>query len=327
LEALAQHPVALSGLPLDFLQHKIPRIDENTRRPLVWEPDPEHEWCPPGHGDLYTALVTSGALEALRAAGVRYAFVSNADNLGATLDLRILGWLASEGLPFVMEVTQRTRADEKGGHLAVRRSDLKPILREKEQCPAADEDSFTNIKRHRFFNTNNLWLDLEVLQHTLEARNFVLGLPMIRNEKRCDPLDASSTRVIQLETAMGAAIAVFEGACALNVPRNRFSPVKTTNDLLAVMSDAYELTSDRRVVRRPEVAADLVIDLDPDFYARVDQLLARIPHGAPSLLGCRSLSVKGDHVFGREVVIEGDVALENSGKAPVKIPDGARLSG
>ncbi|MEE2665899.1 MAG: UTP--glucose-1-phosphate uridylyltransferase [Myxococcota bacterium] len=327
LEALARHPLAIAGLPLDFMQHRIPRIDAASLRPLAWEPNPLHEWCPPGHGDLYTALVTSGALDALRGAGVRYAFVSNSDNLGATLELRILGWMVSEGLPFVMEVTERTAADRKGGHLALRRSDGGLILREAGQCSEVDTAAFQDIERHRFFNTNNLWLDLEALQRTLESRAFVLGLPMIRNEKRCDPLDAASPLAIQLETAMGAAIGVFQGARALNVPRTRFAPVKTTSDLLAVMSDAYVLTDDRRVVRHPDTAADLVIELDDRFYRRVDHFLERVPHGVPSLRCCHSLRVSGDHAFGRGVVIEGDVALVNDRAEPVAIPDRARLSG
>lgn len=326
-EALARYPLAIEGLPLDFMQHRIPRIDAQSLCPLVWEPNPLHEWCPPGHGDLYTALVTSGALDALRRAGVRYAFVSNSDNLGATLELRILGWMVSEGLPFVMEVTERTAADRKGGHLALRRSDGGLILREAGQCSEADAAAFQDIERHRFFNTNNLWLDLEALQRSLEDRDFVLGLPIIRNEKPCDPLDEDSPLAIQLETAMGAAIGVFPGARALNVPRARFAPVKTTNDLLAVMSDAYVLTDDRRVVRHPDSTADMVIELDDRYFRRVDQFLERVPHGVPSLRGCRSLRVSGDHTFGRDVVLEGDVALVNDRAAPVAIPDGARLSG
>jgi len=325
LAALAPHGVELDGLPLDFVQHKIPRIDAVTGRPVVWSRDPVHEWCPPGHGDLYTALVTSGALGALRGQGVRYAFVSNSDNLGATLDLRILGWMASERVPFAMEVTRRTRDDRKGGHLARRRSDGGLLLREVAQCPEADLAAFQDVERHRYFNTNNLWLDLDALQATLDARSAVLGLPIILNEKRCDPLDPGSPLAIQVETAMGAAIGIFDGASALEVPRTRFAPVKTTGDLLAVMSDAYELTPDRRVVRHPDASPDLLVELDGDFYRRIDQFEARFPHGVPSLRACRALRVCGDHVFGRDVVIRGEVSLENHAAEAVTIADGARL--
>src|SRR5438105_1204399 len=83
-------------------------------------PESELEWCPPGHGDIYTALVTSGMLDALLDAGYEHAFVSNSDNLGAVLDPRILAWFAAERIPFLMEVADRTEADRKGGHIAQR---------------------------------------------------------------------------------------------------------------------------------------------------------------------------------------------------------------
>jgi len=325
LEALAPHNLKVGGIPLDFVQHKIPRIASADLAPLAWAAAPVHEWCPPGHGDIYTALVTSGALAALRDAGHRYAFVSNADNLGATLDLGILGWLAQEQVPFAMEVTDRTRADRKGGHLALRRSDGQLILREAAQCPEDDLEAFQDISRHRLFNTNNIWFDLDALARTLEERGSVLGLPMIRNEKRADPLDAASPLAIQLETAMGAAIGVFAGARALRVPRSRFAPVKTTNDLLLVMSDAYELSPDKRVVRSSGVAGDLFVDLDPAFFARIDQFEERFANGVPSLRECTSLRVRGDVRFGAGVTCCGDVEVVNEGTEPLEIAAGLTL--
>ena len=76
------------------------------------------EWNPPGHGDIYIALETSGILEKLLQADYRYAFISNIDNLGATLDTEILAYIESHSLPFLLEVTKRTEMDRKGGHLA-----------------------------------------------------------------------------------------------------------------------------------------------------------------------------------------------------------------
>ena len=180
--------------------------------PVEWPADPSLEWCPPGHGDLYTALLTSGMLEALLDGGYRYAFVSNSDNLGAVLDPRILAWVARERLPFAMEVTERTEADRKGGHLA-RRGD-RYVLRETAQTPKEDLDALQDISRHRYVNTNNLWVDLAALRDVLEERSGVLGLPLIVNQKNVDPGDKSTPEVFQLETAMGAAIGVFDGARA-----------------------------------------------------------------------------------------------------------------
>src|SRR5919107_1129934 len=218
-------------------------------------------------------------LEELLERDYRYAFVSNADNLGAVLEPRILAWMASEEIPFVMEVADRTEADRKGGHIAKRRDGGGLVLREIAQTPDEDVDAFQDTERHRFFNTNTLWVDLEALRALLDARDGVLGLPMIVNRKTVDPSDKESPEVIQLETAMGAAIDVFDGARALRVPRTRFAPVKTTNDLLALRSDAYVLTADARVQPADGRDGPPLVDLDDEHFKLLDDFEARFPAG------------------------------------------------
>jgi UTP--glucose-1-phosphate uridylyltransferase len=326
LAHLERYPELASDVPADFLQHKVPKVLASDLSPARWPANPEHEWCPPGHGDIYTALLTSGTLEALLGAGYRWAFVSNSDNLGAVPDPAILGWIADDGIPFLMEVCPRSEAHKKGGHLARRRSGGL-VLRELAQCPEEEKDEFQDVARYRFFNTNNLWLDLRALDAVLRKRDGVLGLPMIRNEKTVDPTDPESPRVYQMETAMGAAIEVFEGARALCVPQARFAPVKTTNDLLALWSDAFALADDARVVSaRPAGAPTLVVDLDPAFYKRIDQLEARFPEGAPSLVGCNRFTVRGDVHFGRGVVARGEVEV-HAGEGVRTVSAGTRLEG
>ena len=320
--ALAGWPALLEGpLPVDFLQHQVPKVDRTTLAP-VEHPDPRATWCPPGHGDLYTALVTRGVLDQLRAAGRRYLFVSNSDNLGAVLDLRILGWFVQESVPFLMEVADRTEADRKGGHLALRGDQL--ILREVAQCPTADLETFQDHTRHRYFNTNNLWIDLEALAERI-GPDRPLVLPLIRNQKTVDPRRPDSTPVYQLEAAMGAAIAVFSGARALRVPRSRLVPVKTTADLLRTRSDATRLLPDGRLV--PATARPPAISLDARFYKLVGQLDARFPAGPPSLARCTSLRVEGDVVFGASVACVGDVRVSAPEGTQRTIPAGTVLSG
>jgi UTP--glucose-1-phosphate uridylyltransferase len=323
LDALAAHHELDSDVPADFVQHKEPKIRVDDLSPVSWPDDPELEWCPPGHGDLYTALLTSGMLEALLAHGYRYAFVSNSDNLGAVLEPRVLGWMAREGIPFVMEVTDRTEADRKGGHLA-RLRDGGYVLRETAQTPEEDLSALQDISRHPFVNTNNLWVDLRVLGEVLRERGGVLGLPLIVNRKTVDPGDKSTPEVFQLETAMGAAIGVFEGARPVRVPRRRFSPVKTTEDLLALRSDAYVLTDDARVELAPERdGRPPVVDLDSGYYKLLREFDARFPAGAPSLVACQRLTVEGDVTFGRGVVVRGTVTV----RGPARVDDGAVLTG
>jgi UTP--glucose-1-phosphate uridylyltransferase len=200
---------ALAGLDdvVDFLQHKVPKLRADSLEPVEWPKDPSLEWCPPGHGDLYAALRASGTLDALLADGIRYAFVSNADNLGAVLDPVILEWFAASGAPFAMETVIGTEADRKGGHIAWRDGHL--VLRETAQAAPEEAESFRDFQRWRYYNTNNLWLDLEALA----ALDGPPNLPLIVNRKTVDPRDPDSTPVIQTETAMGAAIGVKPSAC------------------------------------------------------------------------------------------------------------------
>ena len=306
----------------ELMQNKVPKVLADTLQPAAWPANPDQEWCPPGHGDIYACLTGSGWLDRLLKGGVRYAFVSNSDNLGATLDPAILTWFAESGMPFAMEVTRRTESDKKGGHLAVRLRDGRLLLRESAQCPKEDEKQFQNIDLHRYFNTNNLWIDLQALQASLDANDGLIPLPPIMNKKTVDPRDGSSPAVIQLETAMGAAIECFEGAGAIEVPRTRFAPVKTTGDLLAVRSDAYELTEDFCLRLHPSRNGQPPhLHLDQKLCKLVDGLEKNFPH-TPGLLHCRSLLVHGPIECGEGVVFKGDAVIHNHTDSPIRLEAG-----
>jgi UTP--glucose-1-phosphate uridylyltransferase len=314
--------LAVAGLDLGFVQNQEPKLKADDLTPISWPADPGLEWCPPGHGDLYTALTTSGMLDRLLSLGYRYASVSNSDNLGAAPNAAIAGWFATTGAPYAAEICRRTAADRKGGHLAIRKSDRRLILRDTAQTPKEEMDYFTDEFRHPFFHTNNLWFDLEALARTLRERKSVLGLPLIKNEKTVDPADSSSPKVIQIETAMGAAIEVFEGATAIGVGRDRFLPVKTTSDLLVLRSDAYNVQADGCLIKAADAAP--VVDLDTTYYKIISDFDQRFPAGAPSLKEARSLDVNGDWTFEAGVRVIGKVTLEDRG-APQIIAAGATL--
>lgn len=292
---------------VEMLQNRVPKLTVDTLQPAAFPANPDLEWCPPGHGDIYPALVGSGWLDKLLAAGVKYAFVSNSDNLGAQMDTRFLRWFAESGAPFVMEVTRRTEADKKGGHLATRKADGQPILREVAQCPANDVPEFQDIDKHRYFNTNNLWIRLDALKDYLGAHGGVMPLPVIRNVKTVDPRDAATPKVYQLETAMGAAIQCFAGARAVCVPRSRFFPVKTCSDLLLLRSDAVVINDDGRMTLAPECGGVApVVLLDSKLYKLVDSLDAL---GVPSLKNVRRLAVTKAHHFADGEPLQGDVEI------------------
>ncbi len=263
-DALALYSELGDPAALELLQSKAPKIDAKTLLPATWPRNPQLEWCPPGHGDIYPSLMGSG-----------------------------------------------TAADRKGWHLAKRNQDGRLLLRESAQCREEDESAFQDIKRHRFFNTNNLWIRLDALREALAACNGFIQLPMIRNQKNIDPRDKTSPKVYQLETAMGAAIECFAGAGAIEVPRWRFAPVKTTGDLLAVRSDAYELDSQWRLTVRPERQGHPPIIHLSDEYKFVDRLEKLIAEGVPSLVHCHSLKIQGPWRFRAGVELVGDVSFVN----------------
>jgi UTP--glucose-1-phosphate uridylyltransferase len=323
LAALERYPeLEVDGVPLDFMQGKVPKLLADGFEPVTWEADPSLEWAPPGHGDVFTSLATSGMLDTLLEQGLEYLFLSNSDNLGAVLEPRILTWFAREELPFLSEVVDRTEADRKGGHLARHRDGGGLVLRESAQVPDEDQKAFEDIGRHRFFNANNIWVNLGSLKRALDGRDGVLGLPMIVNRKTVDPSDSSSPPVVQLETAMGAAIGVFEGAAAIHVPRARFAPVKTSNHLLVVRSDAYELADDWTVRLAGGRDAAPIVELSSEFKLLRD-FESRFPAGPPSLIEADRLEVDGDVHFGRDVKVRGRVHIDG----PTEIPDGAVLEG
>ena len=322
LAHLARYPeLPVDGLPLSFMQNQEPKLRADDLTPVEWPDDPSMEWCPPGHGDLNPALEGSGVLDKLLAQGFRYACVSNGDNLGAVPNATVAGWFAKSGAPYAAEVCRRTVNDKKGGHLAIRKADRQLILRDTAQTAPEEMVYFTDEHRHPYFHTNNLWFDLVRLRELLTARNSVLGLPLIRNEKTVDPSDPSSIKVIQVESAMGAAVEVFEGATAICVGRDRFLPVKTTNELLLLRSDVYELNAEGKLVARTDKAPE--VDLDGRFYKLVDDFTGRIPH-APSLRRATSLKVRGDWTFGDDIAVIGDAELTDEGE-PQTVPDGSRL--
>jgi len=304
-----------------FIQNKFPKIRREDLTPAQWPTDPSLEWNPPGHGDVFTALSASGMLEDLIHMGIKYAFIANSDNLGAAMDAGLLGYFAENSFPFMMEVAEKTPSDIKGGHLA-RRYNGRLVLRESAQCPEDELDAFKDIRRYRYFNTNNIWVNLERLQVIFEKEG-AIHLPIIVNPKTLDPRDENSAPVYQIETAMGAAVALFDDASAVRVPRSRFMPVKKCNDLMAVRSDCYRLNTDFKLHQNPDRTLPAIqIQLDKRYFQKIDDFDARFANGVPSLIDCESLIVQGDVAFEADVVIKGQVKIKNNGHRQITVRSG-----
>jgi UTP--glucose-1-phosphate uridylyltransferase len=294
--------LSLPHLPLDFVQNKFPKIRKDDLSPLQNENN-NLNWNPPGHGEIYSVLASSGVLDKLLELGFEYAFISNSDNLGAVVDEKILNHFAESKEPFLMEVCKRTEVDKKGGHLAQTKSG-QLLLRETAQCPDDEVEHFQDVNRYSYFNTNNLWVNLKALKQKLFETNNLLPLQLILNEK-----EVGDVKVYQLESAMGAAISVFKGSQAVVVHRDRFAPVKKTTDLLAIWSDAYKLTDEYKIVLDNGMKRPPKIDLNEKYYKTIKQLREHFKEGVPSLKQCRSLTVQGNVYFDKNVEIVGDVTI------------------
>ncbi|MBW2603062.1 MAG: UTP--glucose-1-phosphate uridylyltransferase [Deltaproteobacteria bacterium] len=307
--------------PLLFIQNKFPKILQNSFAPADWPKNPDLEWNPPGHGDIYSAIYTSGILNTLLDKGIVYAFISNSDNLGAILDESLLGYFVEKGFPFMMEVAPRTPSDVKGGHIA-RHKDGRLILRESAQCPENELSAFRDIKRYGFFNTNNIWINLKALDQLIQNSG-VIKLPIIRNPKTLDPRDETSPKVFQIETAMGAAISLFEGAAVIKVPASRFLPVKKCNDLLSIRSDRFIFSPENNLIANPNTGTKTIrVDLDSKYYGKIDLFDERFPKGVPSLTNCESLTIKGDVRFESNIAVRGKIVIKNKGKTQAVIKEG-----
>lgn len=316
--------------PFHFMQNKFPKINQADLKPVCYDKKAELEWNPPGHGDIYVSLYASKILEKLLARGIKYAFISNIDNLRASVEPDILGYFASYQMPFMMEVASKTTSDVKGGHLAQYKNNKGLVLRELAQCPEENHHDFMDLKKYSLFNTNNIWLDLKFLYDYISKRDFI-PLPMIVNCKTVDYRDNDSHKVYQIESAMGAAISIFKDASAIHVPRSRLLAVKTCNDLLAVRSDCYKMSTNNEIYMVPERLHNFdgrhpKVDLDQCYFSKIDEFEKRFAE-MPSLLNCESLTVKGDFFFEDKVYIHDHVTLINTTGKQVVLKNGSILKG
>ncbi|KAK9106490.1 hypothetical protein Syun_022501 [Stephania yunnanensis] len=299
-----------------FNQSQYPRLVVEDFSPLPCKGQAGRDgWYPPGHGDVFPSLMNSGKLDAFLAQGKEYVFVANSDNLGAVVDLKILNHLIQNKNEYCMEVTPKTLADVKGGTLISYEGKVQ--LLEIAQVPDEHVNEFKSIEKFKIFNTNNLWVNLNAIKRLVEAD--ALKMEIIPNPKAID-----GVKVLQLETAAGAAIRFFDKAIGVNVPRSRFLPVKATSDLLLVQSDLYTV-ADGFVIRNSARSnpANPIIELGPEFK-KVNNFLSRFK-SIPSIIGLDSLKVSGDVWFGAGIILKGKVSISAKSGVKLEIPDKAVL--
>lgn len=298
-----------------FQQNKFPRLSKDALTPLSAGSFGNKAFYPPGHGDIFNSINDSGILDQLIAQGKKYIYIANADNLGASVDLNILNLMSESSAPYIMEVTNKTRADVKGGTLVNTQDDSLHLL-EFAQVPFDYREEFKSVKKFKIFNTNNIWLNLIALKEKLEEGS--LNLDLIVNKKT-----VNQHQVIQLEVAIGSGISSFKNSLAVKVPRTRFLPVKKTNDLLLVQSNLFiekngilRMNPDRQFAGLPLIRLGENFTTVEDYQKRFQ--------GIPDILELDLLTVVGNVFFGKNIVLKGNVILVCDGEA-LNIPDSAEL--
>ncbi|CAE6407379.1 UTP--glucose-1-phosphate uridylyltransferase [Rhizoctonia solani AG-1 IB] len=321
IQKYANHNIQI----LTFNQSRFPRIGRETNLPIPRSATSDKsQWYPPGHGDIFDALKNSGLLDKLIAAGKEYIFISNADNLGADVDLRILKVFAEgrkEGpIDYMMELTDKTRADVKGGTIIEYEGKIR--LLEVAQVPSEHVEDFKSVTKFKIFNTNNLWMNLKAIKSWMSEGSLEddEGLDIITNPKVAD----DGQPVIQLETAVGAAIRHFPGACGINVPRSRFLPVKSCSDLLLITSDLYSLEHGKLVMNPNRQFGQTPVVKLGDNFKKIANFQKRF-RTIPNILELDHLTVAGDVHFGRKVTLRGTVIIVANEGSRIDLPDGSIL--
>jgi UTP--glucose-1-phosphate uridylyltransferase len=307
---------------ITFNQSRYPRILRDSLLPAAKSySSPITDWYPPGHGDVFESLYNSGTLDKLLERGVEYVFLSNADNLGAVVDLRILEHMVNTKAEYIMELTDKTKADVKGGTIIDYEGKVR--LLEIAQVPKEHVNEFKSIKKFKYFNTNNIWMNLRAVKRVVEES--ALEMEIIPNAKSipADKKGEADISIIQLETAVGAAIRHFKNAHGVNVPRRRFLPVKTCSDLMLVKSDLYTLKHGQLVMDPNRFGPAPLIKLGSDFK-KVSDFQAHIP-SIPRILELDHLTISGKVNLGRGVTLKGTVIVVATEGSTIDIPPGSIL--
>lgn len=302
-----------------FNQSRFPRVYKDSLLPVPKDFDDSIDsWYPPGHGDLFESIHNSGVLDELIEQGKEVLFISNVDNLGAVVDVNILEHMLESKSEYIMELTDKTRADVKGGTIIDYDGSVR--LLEIAQVPKEHVEEFKSIKKFKYFNTNNLWINLKAIKRVVEDNE--LSMEIIPNFKsiKVKGLDVD---VLQLETAVGAAIRHFKGCHGVNVPRRRFLPVKTCSDLFLVKSDLYSLTRGLLEISPARYGDAPLVKLG-GHYKKVSDFQKRIPY-IPYIVELDHLTITGNVTLGKNVTLKGTVIIVCEEGKKIEIPNGSEL--
>ncbi|CAA19137.1 putative UTP--glucose-1-phosphate uridylyltransferase [Schizosaccharomyces pombe] len=303
-----------------FEQSRYPRVFVDSQLPVPKAaPSPIEEWYPPGHGDIFDALVHSGTIERLLAQGKDYLFVSNIDNLGASVDLNILSHVIDNQIEYSMEITDKTKADIKVGIL-VNQDGLLRLL-ETNQVPEQHREEFMSDKVFKYINTNNVWLYLPAVKRVVENRE--LNLDIMPNIETVY-YNNEPARIIEFTTAIGSAISQFKKTEGIRVSRPRFISVKNSSDLFLVRCDLYNVDHGSLKIEESRLGFPPPVVRMSNEFKDIAELFCRIPY-MPSMKDLVSLSISGNVYFGRNVILKGNIVIVASENTILCIPSNAVL--
>lgn len=299
-----------------FQQSKYPRFYKDTLNPIPrpGAPFDPKEWYPPGSGDVFSSLKASGMLDKFIKEGKEYIFISNVENLGAVLDMKILAHVFSTKPEFALEVTDRISTDVTGGFLG--KVDGKVHLMELSQVPHEKISHFTP-RNYRYWNTNNLWVNLAAVQKVINDKTLELDF-VVTN------VTTDSRHQILLETPAGMAIQNFASSRAIHVPRIRYRPVKSTSQLMLAQSNIFQFHKGEMIMNpKREPATVPLIKLGEEF-SKASGYAQRLK-SIPDLVELEHLTVSGDVHFGADITLKGTVIIVANHGERVDIPDGVIL--
>ncbi|MBF0359835.1 MAG: UTP--glucose-1-phosphate uridylyltransferase [Oligoflexia bacterium] len=312
----------------DFEQNMFPRIlvtkkgDKTFYSPFKSEVRDADEWNPPGHGDFYAAAYGSGWLDELKKKGVKYIFMANADNLGAIPDSVIVGYIADKRVQILTEVTEKSKADVKGGGFGRSLRSGRIMNIEVAQVSDKNPKDMKKFESMPSFNTNNMIMEVDALIERMSKEG-------VRTSMIVNPKIVEGKQVIQLESAIASAIEGFERSVVALVPRDRFLPVKKIGDMIALSSDLFVIAEDGvpRLNPAREVGGGLN-DIKIDFGDWKLKDAKESIKGNISLLNAKNVGVKCKNlVIENGVSFANDVVIEQEDSRPVHIVAGTKLDG
>eukprot|EP01132_Coremiostelium_polycephalum_P008401 gene8401-10317_t len=297
-----------------FSQSKFPRMYKDTLNvvPKVNAPYNPKEWYPPGSGDVFRSLQRSGLLEELLSQGKEYLFISNVENLGAVIDIQVLNHIHLQKVEFGLEVTNRINTDSTGGILMSYKEKLHLL-----ELSQVRQDKLKRFKDFKYWNTNNIWVNLKSVQSLLKEDKLVLDWIVAY------PSEDHKT-MVQLETPAGMGIQNFQNSVAIFVPRDRYRPIKSTSQLLLAQSNLFQFEHGQVVLNPKREATDIpLVKLGEDFQT-ISEYEKRFK-SIPDMLELDHLTVSGDVYFGSKCTLKGTVIIVANHGERIDIPDGVTL--